>query len=47
LEKAPELKPGPQPEIEVFAPEGEGWEGSKQARREGKEVYKEERSGSG
>jgi hypothetical protein len=43
----PELKPGRQPELEVFAPEAEGLEGSKEARSVGKEVYKEERSGSG
>ena len=43
----PELKPGPQPKLEVFAPEAEGREGSTEDQSEGKEVYKDERSGSG
>jgi hypothetical protein len=33
-----ELEPGPQPQLEVFAPDAKGWEGSKEARSEGKKV---------
>jgi len=43
----PELKPGPQPALEVFAPEAESRQGHQEARRERNEVYKEERSGTG
>jgi len=34
----PEAQPRPQPELEVFAPEAKGWEGSREARSEGKKV---------